>query len=279
MRPYGPGILPQSRIFLYDIPEQAKRMFLYQLCVGHYECGADYIVNRPSFDSYLLLYVRRGTAYYLDRNNRRTLLPRDAFALIDCYRPHEYGAIEPCEMYWIHFDGPTAQAICGAVIDRGSFIPKNPKRCRDTLMEFCERTAGSGPLEPAVANRMIVNMLTEFLVTGERPTSASNAAIEDVRSYILDNLDKNLSIELLARRANLSPYHFARTFKRLVGVSPHDFLIDARMNLAVFYLMSSNEPIKSIAYICGFSSECSFCTAFKNRLGTTPTKYRQSRRK
>lgn len=277
MRPYGRGILPQSQIFLYDATESVRRMFFYALCIGHYECGVDYIVNRPSFDSYLLLYVRRGTGYYLNKDRRRVPLPQDSFALIDCHGPHEYGAEEPCEIYWIHFDGPTAKEVCDAIIREGRFIPKNLNRCRGTLMELCEQTAARGPMEAALVNRMIVNMLTEFLVAGEPGIAASDATIEDIRTYMLDNLDKSLSLDALARRASLSPYHFARKFKRHVGVSPHDFLIDARMNLAVFYLMSSDEPIKNIAYICGFSNECSFCTAFKNRLGTTPTKYRLSR--
>lgn len=274
MRPYGRGILPQSQIFLYDAPETAKRMFFYALCVGHYECGADYIVNRPSFNSFLLLYIKRGTGYFLNRDRRRVLLPQDSFALIDCYGPHEYGAVEPCEMYWIHFDGPTASEVCGAISREGSFVPKNLSRCRDALVELVDHTARGGPQEPAVVNRMIVNMLTEFLVAREGVSTVSNAMIEDVRSFMLDNLDKNLSLETLARRANLSPYHFARTFKRHVGISPHDFLIDARINLAAFYLKSSDEPIKSIAFACGFSSESTFCTTFKNRLGTTPSRYR-----
>jgi AraC-like DNA-binding protein len=252
-------------------------MFLYPLCVGHYECDADYIVNRTSFDSFLLLYVKRGTGYFLGRDNRRVELPANSFALIDCYKPHVYGAVEPLEMYWIHFDGPTARALCDAIIDRGSFVPKNLNRCRDTLVELFDRTAQSGPVEAAIINRMLVNILTEFLLAGGSDARTGSATIDDIRSYILDNLDKNLSIESLSRRANLSPYHFARTFKRHVGVSPHDFLIDARINLAAFYLKSSDEPVKSIAYACGFSNESTFCTTFKNRLGVTPSMYRLNR--
>ncbi|MBR1820264.1 MAG: helix-turn-helix domain-containing protein [Clostridia bacterium] len=274
MRPYGRGILPQSQIYLYDTAEQAKRMFLYALCVGHYECGADYVVRRPNFDSYLLLYIKRGLGYYVNQDDRRVELPQGAFALINCYRSHEYGAIEPSEMYWIHFDGPTAKELCGAILKEGRFVPKNFDRCRNTLVELCDRTARSGPLEDAIVNRMIVNMLTEFLVTAEQRPSAGNEMIEDIRNYMLDNLDKNLSLDALAKRANLSPYHFARTFKRHVGLSPHDYLIHARLNLATFYLKSTDDPIKNIAYICGFSNESTFCTTFKNRLGLTPSKYR-----
>lgn len=274
MRPYGRGILPESQIYLYDASEQEKRMFLYPLCVGHYACSDDYIVNRSSFDSFLLLYVKRGTGYYLGRDNRRVALPANAFALVDCYQPHVYGALEPMEMYFVHFDGPTARELCDAILRAGSFVPKNLNRCRDTLVELFEQTARGGPVEAAIANRMLVNILTEFLLPSGRGAAAGSTMIDDIRSYILDNLDKDLTLESLSRRANLSTYHFARTFKRHVGVSPHDFLIDARINLAAFYLKSSEESIKSIAYVCGFSNESTFCTTFKNRVGLTPSKYR-----
>ena len=58
---------------------------------------------------------------------------------------------------------------------------------------------------------------------------------------------------------------------------PHDFLIDARINLAAFYLKSTDEPIKNIASACGFSNASTFCTTFRNRMGLTPSRYRMNR--
>ena len=151
-----------------------------------------------------------------------------------------------------------------------------PDRCARTLMELFERSAHD-TLEEAVANRMLTTILTEFLVRAEQKSNDGSELIEEVRSYILENPDKPLTLEALARRANLSPYHFARTFKRQVGVSPHDYLIHTRLNLAKYYLMSTNDTIKQIAYNCGFSNACCFCTTFKKRLGTTPTAFRADR--
>lgn len=278
MRPYGRGILPQSHIFLYENSDFARRALFYALCVGHYECGPNYVVRRASYDSFLLLHVVRGRAYW-EQGGVRAELGADSFALIDCYRPHEYGAIGSCEMYWLHFDGPTARELCGAIAANGPLVPRRYDRPRRTLRDIFDRTAAQGPIEEAEMNRLIVNLLTEFLAREERGASQESEAIEEVRNFILDNPAEDLPLEALARRANLSPYHFSRQFKRVVGCAPHDYLIRTRLNLAKFYLLSTTDTVKEIAYSCGFANECSFCTCFKKRLGVTPTAFRQGKAK
>lgn len=276
MRAFGRGVLPQSQIFLYEVSPLARRIFYYALCVGHYKCDSKYVVQRKNYDSFLLLHVVRGKAYF-EQDGVRTELNNDSFAIIDCYKPHEYGAITPCELYWMHFDGPTARGIYETIMSSGSVMPKSFERSHSAIIDIYEKTSTYGPIEEAEMNRLIVGLLTEFLIKAERKSSAENEVIEEIQNYILDNPDKDLSLEALSRRANLSPYHFARLFKRQVGTPPHDFLIHTRLNLAKLYLLSSNSSIKEIAYLCGFSSESGFCTCFKKHMGTTPSKFRNTK--
>ena len=271
-----PGVLPGSDMFLYDASPQARSMYYYALCVGHYSCGLDYRVRRQNYDSFLFLYVHRGKLYCGDRSRPRREVPQGSFALLDCYEPHEYGALEPSEIYWIHFNGPVARQVCEVIWQSGTPVPRSLDRSIRTISDIFERTKQNGVLEEAIMNRLIVTLLTEFLVRTEQQAAAGNEAIEEVRNYILENPYRDLTLAELARQANLSPYHFSRIFKRQVGTSPHDYLIYARLNLAKFYLTSSDKSIKQIAFSCGFSSECGFCTAFKNRLGVPPSEYRAS---
>lgn len=274
MRPFGRGILPQSQIFLYEASPLARRVYYYALCVGHFECGADYAVNRKSYDSFLLLHVVRGKAY-VEQDGVRTELGKNAFAFVDCYKPHAYGAIGSCEIYWIHFDGPTARGVYETIADTSPSIPKNFDRSHRTLIEIYEKTLKYGPIEEAEMNHLIVGLLTEFLLRAEcNPPPVENDIIEEIRNYILDNPEKEHSIDALARRANLSPFHFTRLFKRQVGTTPHDYLIHTRLNLAKFYLLSTNSSVKEIAYLCGFTNESGFCTCFKKHLGMTPSLFR-----
>lgn len=83
-----------------------------------------------------------------------------------------------------------------------------------------------------------------------------------------------MTVEELADVAGLSLYHFIRSFKQETGFTPHDYLIDTRLNTAKYLLKNTSLPIKDICFHCSFSSESVFCNAFKRELGLTPTKYR-----
>ena len=277
MRPPDSGLLPSSRIFLHDASERAKGMYLYALCVGRYDCEASYAVKRASFDSHLLLYVRQGTAYYVDDQGQRVLLARNAFALIDCYRPHEYGAIEPCELYWVHFDGPVARRYFEIISRRPNLQPAHFDRARRAITELSARTEKDGQLiESPEVNRLLTNLLTEFMMDAGERSAGGQDIIDGVRNYILENLGRELTLEDLADQARMSPFHFSRQFKRYAGVSPHTYLVNARINAARFYLVSSDLTVKEIAYNCGFSSVSSFCTCFKKNVGSTPMDYRNA---
>ncbi len=103
---------------------------------------------------------------------------------------------------------------------------------------------------------------------------AYSHVIADSISYINEHFHEPLSLESLARKVNLSPFHFIRIFSKETGVTPHQYLINTRISAAKFLLKSSEASIKDIAFSTGFKSESSFCSTFKNWENTTPSLYR-----
>ncbi|AHL75516.1 AraC family transcriptional regulator [Stutzerimonas stutzeri] len=92
--------------------------------------------------------------------------------------------------------------------------------------------------------------------------------------HALDNLEQELSVDSLALVAGLSPRHFARTFSGETGMTPMDFVHSARVDRARQLLESSDLPLKTIAYRCGFRSVRCMRIQFCERLGLTPAQYR-----
>src|SRR2546425_8839080 len=72
----------------------------------------------------------------------------------------------------------------------------------------------------------------------------------------------------------MSPYHFARLFKRSTGVPPHRFLVRRRIDAARALLAAQTAPIAEIAQLVGFRTPSHFTTTFRRVTGMTPSAYR-----
>ena len=76
----------------------------------------------------------------------------------------------------------------------------------------------------------------------------------------------------------MSPYHFLRTFRQVVGLTPHQFLLRTRLQRAAVRLRASDEPVSAIAFEAGFNDLSTFNRRFRRVTGLTPSAYRAERR-
>ena len=82
------------------------------------------------------------------------------------------------------------------------------------------------------------------------------------------------SLGILAREARLSPYHFLRTFERLVGVTPHQYVLRMRLRDAAVRLAIERDRVVDIAFACGFGDLSNFNRAFRREFGMNPKAFR-----
>jgi len=272
------GVLPTSDVYFHTASETARNLFFYIRCTGRYQCDGTYVVRRQSYNSFLLLYVVSGSGY-MQLEGRNTPIGEGSLMLLDCYKPHCYGTKTGWDILWAHFDGTQARAYYTAIAQSHNlcvFLP-DPYRAMRSLEKVLHMYRHEKRASEALVNQHIVSVLTELLTFGsERTSDNANGNMEESITYITQNLDQPLPLEELARRAALSPFYFSRVFKRETGYTPHEYLINARVNAAKFYLKTTQHSNKEISYRCGFSSESSFCTVFKRITGTTPQTYRKS---
>lgn len=101
--------------------------------------------------------------------------------------------------------------------------------------------------------------------------------ISQIANYIMDNLQKELSLERLASLVHVNTSYLSRLFKSTTGVSLSNFILEARIEKAKFLLLNeTNKPIKSISDEVGFTNVNHFCNTFKKLVGITPANYRSS---
>ena len=94
------------------------------------------------------------------------------------------------------------------------------------------------------------------------------------KEYLYANSSSNLSLEGIADHACLSVNHLLRTFKLAYNESPHQFLIQLRLQRAQLLLAKTEYPIYTIVNMVGFKCTSSFIRLFRTRYKTTPLKYR-----
>lgn len=105
--------------------------------------------------------------------------------------------------------------------------------------------------------------------------ATQETAITRVQHYVLERLEEPFSIERMAGEAAMSARHFSRTFTREVGMTPLEFLQSARIDRVRQLLESTELPLKTVAYRCGFGSVRHMRLLFGKKLGLTPLQYRQ----
>jgi AraC family transcriptional regulator len=89
-----------------------------------------------------------------------------------------------------------------------------------------------------------------------------------------------VSLEQAARQAGLSPFHFLRVFARVLGVTPHQYLVRARLRHAAQLLADRvrPRPVAEIALAVGFGDLSNFVRTFRRAAGISPRRFRQSAR-
>ena len=108
------------------------------------------------------------------------------------------------------------------------------------------------------------------------PTGRETKRVIEAIRLVESDAGRPLALEDMAARAGMSKYHFLRVFQRLTGVTPHRYLISARLRRAALALASSRRPVLAIALDAGFGDLSTFNKTFRAAFGLTPTRYRAS---
>ncbi|WP_373186715.1 AraC family transcriptional regulator [Halopseudomonas sp.] len=95
-----------------------------------------------------------------------------------------------------------------------------------------------------------------------------------IDAYIHQRLDQPVSVADMAAQVHISPSHFHALFKQRAGQSPHQYLLNARVDEAVRLICRSSLPLLEVATRCGFSSQSALTHAVRQRCGQTPGKLR-----
>jgi len=163
---------------------------------------------------------------------------------------------------------------------------KGDRKLNGILDEFAAELVTDKPGKAIFMRALMEHLLVHLLRNYSTPLLSEELELSRVglvdrrirRSVELmhTQLDQDLTLKELAAASYLSPFHFARLFKKLTGLSPHNYLASIRATRAQLLLAETDLSVAQIGARVGYLSGSHFTKAFRLATGATPREFRKS---
>jgi len=160
------------------------------------------------------------------------------------------------------------------------------RKIDNLLGEFAAELTDEKPGKEIVMRALVEQLLVQILRSYAQPRRSeelelSRAGLVDRRirrsvELMYTQLDQELTLKALAAASYLSPFHFARLFKKLTGSTPHNYLAGIRAARAQLLLAETELSVTEIGSRVGYLSASHFTKAFRLATGTTPREFRKA---
>lgn len=249
----------------------------YRCEAGHTE--APYVEVHASHS---LSYVRRGTFGYHSRGASFEMTPGcllvgrggDEFV---CTHDHHLGGDE-CLSLQFSDEWLEASALPTQVGSSRAIPPLPELMMLGELALSCAEGGQDIALEEAA-----LFLVSRFLSMGTEPTQSASRIDARTRRrmveaalWIEEHTSRELTLEQIARTTGMSACHFLRVFSRVLGVTPHQYLLRSRLRRAARLLTARDLSVTEIAYAVGFGDLSNFTRTFQRAAGVSPRAFRNA---
>lgn len=146
------------------------------------------------------------------------------------------------------------------------------------LVQFVASEFDRSPENEGMKRHMgasILHCMAERLNDGRSVSQNRHAISPDtIRRYIMENLQRKITVNDLAGVACLSVSRFHEMFREVAGITPHQFLLQTRLDQAAQLLTMTSLSVAEVSYRTGFSSQSALTNALRKHKGTTPSRLR-----
>lgn len=236
------------------------------------------VVNRPKgTGDRFLVYFAQETQVKWDGQFRK--IPPGSLVLWPMGAGHYYGSSAKVWYHsWMHFHGSKISNILAKANLKESFIiPWNDPGLFEQYLRLLhqELTFHNQPDEQLL--EYLLSAL--FLEIGRKSNSAEKTSryskLVIAKNKIMSNPAYDWSLSNMAAMINMSVPNFRRLFREEYGIAPMHYVLDCRMELALYLLRDHGIPLKEIALRCGFPNATTFSRTFRKRMGGTPSQFRK----
>ena len=273
---------PQSIwLFISAMPD-IKSTFPFIQELGNFHCQKEYFTQRKNLESYYISYTKSGSGILEYKDLTYEIEP---FQLlwIDCKEYQRYYTNPKKENWnqiWVHFSGKTCAKYYNLFLKKNhnrnvitmpakNYIPEKI----ESLMEIYKD--GNNLNTDTFAISVLTDIMTQCILfaSAEDNFAPYPDFIKESINYMQNHYAESISLDFLADHFSINKFHFHRTFKKHLGITPNDYLITTRLNKAKELLRTSDLQINQIAPLVGFENVSHFINTFKKFEGITPLEY------
>ena len=148
---------------------------------------------------------------------------------------------------------------------------------RQIAAEFTASAEAHAFMIQSCLNRALITLSRAALPTSARPSvhRSNTERIFGTAAYIDRHYTEPLTLSELAQSVSLEKTYFSALFKRVIGLSPCEYITVKRVERAVYLLKSTDDSVLDIAVACGFNNTANFNKLFKKYAGTVPKSIRR----
>lgn len=244
-------------------------------CIG-IVCENYGISNKSVRNDFYLMYIVQGKLS-LELNGMQHHISEGCFIVISPGTVYRYftNTGDTINYMWIHFTGYEAEKLlkdCGISTD--TIISCGIK---STMLERWQRMFREFVINDNYFIIVTSSILTEILAEFARSSIEKNRNLSLLTSilHIHEHYSSDIKVLKLAEMEGLSEMYYRACFKRMMGISPNQYIINRRIEAASMMLKGFNKSIEEVARAVGYEDVYYFGRIFKKKTGVSPGAYRK----
>lgn len=251
---------------------------------GIQECKPGYTWGPGIRDLFIVHYVLTGEGTFSDGKNSKKLYAGDGFVVFpDCLVTYSADMKNPWTYSWVGFQGIKAEAFlnrAGIYREMPFFTYNSDHKLKDCLVAMISDARLNPASELTILGHLYIFL--SLLIKNGRKNSTGAAGnmsrekyVQKIIEFISKNYAERISISEIARNIGIDRSYMYVIFKKIMKMSPQEFLINYRIERAANLLRNSDLTIGDIARSVGYEDSFQFSKIFRKIKGVSPTRFRQ----
>lgn len=282
MLTYNMDVTPES-VWKRTTPSEAELAQPYYCTeAGVFYAQQHFSTARTDKESYILFYTLRGAGLIEQDGNHVTLSTGQAL-LLNCRTAQSYCTApgQSCwHHYWVHLDGAGVAAMEPLLLPDKKLTPVQLTGVRmqelfELVLEQMELGTVDSMVQTGLALHEMLALCAQSLFAQAEMTTNRQLILQAAET-LRKNYRQELSLADLLSSAHMSKSYFLRLFRRYMGTTPYNYLVNFRITQAKELLVLTDHSISEIAQEAGFGDASNFSTRFAKATGQSPMQYRKS---